>query len=456
MNDYHRIPYVNIDCTKLSYELVKRGAYYSNVAVWTLMFSLPLFILFDVLFLKDDWVFLLLVRLIFFSISYFFYIFGTKRRWDYELILNLVVGLNVVLVSIIAGIIPIYRALPYFLLSSIMVLLLNSILFWRPLFAQLHSAISFTIIIFLYSVNNESGGYTSLISNGGGVYFLGSVFSILIAYNRYQIVCRETEKNLIIEESNKRMLEQNEQINDQHLVIEAANRRLKELNDYRQNTINIMIHDLKNFVGSNQISLDLINRKSSNLTNDQKDLLNYISMGNEKLHYLSHKLAASAEAETGRITYTMEQFDIIPEVEKAAIALVDAASIKQVNLQVHLSPSEIMVNIDKVFLRHIFFKLLSNVIRFIHKGSSISIHANDLDGACIIEVINNTNNPIGMEKLDEYFNRLANPYQSEEASSQTGIGFSIAKQLTEEMGGTLTYESNITIGNYFKLKFKLA
>lgn len=65
MNDYHRIPYVNIDRSKLSYELVKRGAYYSNVAVWTLMFSLPLFMLLDVLFMKDDWVFLLLVRLIF-------------------------------------------------------------------------------------------------------------------------------------------------------------------------------------------------------------------------------------------------------------------------------------------------------------------------------------------------------------------------------------------------------
>jgi signal transduction histidine kinase len=36
------------------------------------------------------------------------------------------------------------------------------------------------------------------------------------------------------------------------------------------------------------------------------------------------------------------------------------------------------------------------------------------------------------------------------------MGFSIAKQLTEEMGGALTYESNVTIGNYFKLKFKLA
>lgn len=456
MIDYHRIPYVNIDRSKLSNELVKRGAYYSNVAVWTLMFSLPLFWLLDVLFMKEDWVFLLIIRLIFFSISYFFYIFGTKKRWGHELILNLVVGVNIALVSMICGIVPVSLAMPYYLLASIMMLLLNTILFWRPIFAQLHAAISFTIILFMYSLNNQTGGYSSLISNGGGVYFLVSAFSIMIAFNRYQIVRRETEKNLIIEESNRRLLEQNEKINDQHHIIDEKNRRLKELSDYRQNTLNIMIHDLKNFIGSNQISIDLINRKSSNLTSDQKEILSYITMGNEKLHYLSQKLAESAEADTGKITYHMEQFDIIPEVEKAAITLVDAASIKQVNLQVHLSPSEVMVNIDKIFLRHILFKLLSNVIRFIQKGSSVSIHANDLDGACIIEIINKTANPIGMEKLDEYFSRLTNPNQSDLATNQSGMGFSIAKQLTEDMGGSLTYESNVTVGNYFKLKFKLA
>ena len=115
-----------------------------------------------------------------------------------------------------------------------------------------------------------------------------------------------------------------------------------------------------------------------------------------------------------------------------------------------------MVNIDKIFLRHILFKLLSNVIRFIQKGSSVSIHANDLDGACIVEIINKTANPIGMEKLDEYFSRLTNPNQSDLATNQSGMGFSIAKQLTEDRGGSLTYESNVTVGNYFKLKFKLA
>lgn len=131
MIDYHRIPYVNIDRAKLSNELVKRGAYYSNVAVWTLMFSLPLFWLLDVLFMKEDWIFLLIIRLIFFSISYFFYIFGTKKRWGHELILNLVVGVNIALVSMICGIVPVSLAMPYYLLASIMMLLLNTILFWR-------------------------------------------------------------------------------------------------------------------------------------------------------------------------------------------------------------------------------------------------------------------------------------------------------------------------------------
>ena len=178
-------------------------------------------------------------------------------------------------------------------------------------------------------------------------------------------------------------------------------------------------------------------------------------MGNEKLHYLSQKLSESAEADTGKIEYRFEHFDIVPEVEKAAIALVDAASIKQVTIQVHLSPAEIIVDLDKIFLRHILFKLLSNVIRFIQKGSVLSIHANDIDGDCIIEIINKSN-PIGDERLDEYFGRLNTPNQSEYAVTQSGMGFSVAQKLTTDMGGILTYESNPTVGNYFKIKFKLA
>ncbi|MFZ8428671.1 hypothetical protein ACO1NA_14050, partial [Staphylococcus aureus] len=91
------------------------------------------------------------------------------------------------LMALVCGIVPITNALPYFLLGSVMMLLLNTTVFWKPIFAQLHCAISYAIIVILYSINSGMVGYSALIANGGGVYFLVSAFSCFIAYNRYQV-----------------------------------------------------------------------------------------------------------------------------------------------------------------------------------------------------------------------------------------------------------------------------
>ncbi|MBY0480184.1 MAG: HAMP domain-containing histidine kinase [Chitinophagaceae bacterium] len=455
MINYHKIPFVNIAPEQFQEEIDKNGAFYSNVAVWTLLFSLPLFWVLDLLFSKPMWVDYMFLRIFCFALSYLIFWLGNKNKWHYLVHLNLVVALNLALAAFSCGILPLSQALPYYMLASVMVLLLNTMVFWKPIYSLMQVGITYVIIILLYSLTGREDGYAGLVKNGGGVYFIISAFSCLIAHNRYLIVKREIQKNLIIEESNKRLLEQNEMINDQHQVIEEANRRLKQLSDYRQNTLNIMIHDLKNFIGSNQISIDLINRNASNLTTDQKEILSYITMGNEKLHYLSQKLSDSADADTGKVTFNLEEFDIIPEVEKAAVSLVDAASIKQISLQLNLSPTPLFVNLDKIFVRHIFFKLLSNIIRFVYKTSVISIHTSQSDDYCEIEFVNK-GKPIGIDKLNEYFNRLNSPNQHEAATSQSGMGFSVSKKMIEDMGGELSYNSNETFGNYFKIKFKLA
>ncbi len=454
MSNNFKFSYVNIDREALVEELSKRGSYYANVVMWSILFSFPLFVLLDFLFFRDEWVLLLLVRTIFTMLSYTIYILGIKKTWSYIATIRVFANTNVILQSIICGFVPVNVALPYFLMFSILILLFNSTVFWRPIHSLMICLLSYLIIVIIYSYKDRVDKYNLLIAHGGAVYFLVSAFSCIIVYNRYQILKREAAKNIMIDEANNRLLDSNEKINDQRYVIEDANRKLKILNDYRHNTLNIMLHDFRNFTGSIAMSLDLLKNKSDNLSGEQKEILNYIGVGNENLKYLSEKLADSADKDEAKVQFNYEYFDVGPEVERSTIDIADAAQIKQVSLQLHLEPSQIMVYLDKLFFAQVLFKLFTNAIKYAESGSIMTIHTHELNDKCVIEIVN-IGRLIGIDKLNELFNKLKNSKQLAEAvQSETNMGFAIAKKLTETMGGTLSYNSSEGTGNYYRIEFK--
>lgn len=454
MSNNFKFSYVNIDKEALAEELGKRGGYYANVVMWSILFSFPLFVLLDFLFFRDEWVLLLLVRTIFTLLSYTIYILGIKKSWNYIYTMRVFANTNVILQSIICGFVPVSVALPYFLMFSVLILLFNSTVFWRPIHSILICLLSYLIIVVIYSNKDRVDKYNVLISHGGAVYFLISAFSCIIVYNRYVILKREVAKNIMIDEANNRLLDSNEKINDQRYVIEDANRKLKILNDYRHNTLNIMLHDFRNFTGSIAMSLDLLKNKSDNLSGEQKEILNYIGVGNEKLKYLAEKLADSADKDEAKVQFNYEYFDIGPEVEKSTIEIADAAQIKQINLQLHLSRSPIMVHLDKLFFAQVLFKLFTNAIKYAQSGSVITIHTHELNDKCVIEIVN-IGKLVGMEKLNDLFSKLKTSKQlAESIQSETNMGFAIAKKLTETMGGTLSYNSSEGTGNYYRIEFK--
>ena len=217
--------------------------------------------------------------------------------------------------------------------------------------------------------------------------------------------------------------------------------------------MNIMLHDFRNFTGSIQMSLDLLKNKSDNLSGEQKEIINYISTGNEKLNYLSEKLAASADRDEAKVEFNYESFDINPEIEKSVMGMLDAAQLKDINLQLHLSASVIMVYLDKLFLSQVLFKLLTNAIKYAERDTILTIHSYEVDKKCLIEVIN-FGKEIGSEKMNDLFNKLK-PYRSlrESLTSDADLGFSIAKKLTESMNGSLTFLSDEKKGNYYKIEF---
>lgn len=452
MSNNFKFSYVHKNNEELAPELNKKGIYYANVVMWTVFFTLPLFWLLDFLIDRQDWIELVLIRVIVAALSYLIYIIGSKKKGEYLSTVTWFVGLNMLMYAVICGIIPVNQLMPYFLMMSVVILLCNTVLFWPPVYSVMICLMSYLVIIGFFSYKERIDKFVVLISHGGGIYFIISSFSCLIAYNRYQILVKEIEKNMLIDAANNRLLEQNEKINDQKYVIEDANRKLKVMNDYKQNALNIMLNDFKNFTGSIQMSLDLFKKTSTSLSKEQTEILDYISAGNEKLNYLSSKLVDSADGSEVKIDFNSEDLDINTLVESTVLEIADTALIKQINLQLHLSVTAIMVCLDKLFLGQILFKLLINAVRYAEEGSIITVHTHQLKDKCAVEVIN-IGKLIGKQKLDELFNRLSPDQSIQESIHAEDMGFSVARKLVETMGGSFTYNSEENIGNYYRIEF---
>ncbi|MBC7650988.1 MAG: HAMP domain-containing histidine kinase [Deinococcales bacterium] len=452
LNDF-KFSYVNIDQEELTNELKAKGKYYANVVHWTLMFSLPIFWLLDYIFLPSDWTSLLFIRLTVAILTYAVYLFGNKTKWPYYKTASVFGGLNVLLSAGICAIVSTNHMLPYFLLFSIVMLLFNITILWRPIYSFIQFSIAIIGLIVFFEIFNKYDGYDSLVANGGGAFFVISLFSCLIAYNRYELFKRETARSILIEEANNRLLEQSEKIVDQHSAIEGFNKKIQKLSDYRYSTLNIILHDFRNFTGSIQMSLDMLKNTNGNLTDEQKEILTYIGVGNDKLKYLSDKLANSAESDT-KIAYEFEKVNLGAIAENATLTLNDAAQMKQIKMLLNIDPTPLLIDADKMFLEQIVNKLFANVIRYAQTNSMLAIYTHKRDNKAILE-ITNKGKLIGKEKLDQLFNNLETINQSSQTATQSALGFSVVKKLTEQMGGKITYNSDESIGNFYRLEFNL-
>ena len=455
MNNDFKFSYANINKTAFNQELSKRGLYYANVVMWTTLFSLPIFLLIDYLFCKDTWLDLTLIRLIGWGISYLIYTFSTKQNWGYLKTITWFVGVNIVIHSIICGIVPTNGAtLAYFLILSIVMLIVNTTIFWPPIYAIYTCLASYAIIFFIYSLSKRVDKYGIMIERGGGVYFILSAFSCLLAYTRYTILHRDVERSVMIEDTNSKLFERNEKIKDQHFEIEETNRKLKAVNEMSQENMTVLMHDYKNFSDTVKSSMDNLKSNSYNLMPSQVDIISNIATQNDKLIYLAQKLSGtptSTKTTDSAIHFNKEYFDLNPEVEKAVLDIAESAMLKSMNLQLNISPAANNVYQDKLFTEQVLNKLMNNVIRQSEAGSIITVRAEHNNGKALIEVISH-GVIIGMDKLNDMFNKLRTASITDE-NALNDLGLATTKKLVETMDGTFTYNSEDKTGNYFKIEF---
>ncbi|WP_158829467.1 sensor histidine kinase [Mucilaginibacter lacusdianchii] len=433
-------------------ELGKKAWFQTNNIIWTIIFLYPLLSIIDFVYATDVWVEFLLVRVITVAVVYGLYLFFQKSKADYRTLLHIAFIMLSASMAVLCNIVDIENLTVYYLAYSLIILFFNLQVFWEPVNSFIQSLIAIILLIIFYKALNEYS-IDLVIENGGQYFFIIALLSCLIPISRYKVIRREVSQQLQIEHSNAQLKTQNRDIVEKNSIIDAQYEKLRRLDEQKNSFINIAGHDLKNLIGSIVMSNNMILEEEYRLSSDQKEFAHYIAESADKMQYLLKTLMDVKEIESTEIKFNMETFDANQVVRQVYKGLIDTASMKNVHLVDNILKLPLNVRLDRVFAGQVFQNLLSNAIKFSQTNNNIRVVTSLQRQKFVFEVIDE-GVAIGQQELDVMFNRLKtlSDASGSPAESRLGLGLSIAKLMTQEMGGELTYRSDDN-GNYFKVEF---
>ncbi|MDP1746523.1 MAG: response regulator [Bacteroidota bacterium] len=192
----------------------------------------------------------------------------------------------------------------------------------------------------------------------------------------------------------------------------------------------------------------------TNLTKKQKEYLNAIKTSGNLLMVLINDILDLAKVEAGKMTFEYAPFNLSNSISE--ILQLFETKIKEAGLQLafKVDPTipEFLIG-DSVRLNQIILNLVSNAIKFTKKGKiSIEIHKlnEDTENVTLAFSVTDTGIGIPQNNLNTIFDKFQQATtETSNIYGGTGLGLTIAKQLVELQGGTISVKSKVDKGSTF-------
>ena len=127
----------------------------------------------------------------------------------------------------------------------------------------------------------------------------------------------------------------------------------------------------------------------------------------------------------------MEEVFLTDILEQSLAGFYGALSARGITPELQMPEEKVARRLDAAALRRIFDNIISNAVKYSNGDLAVSLMP---DGAV---TFSNSAPSLSRVQAERLFDRF---YTVETARSSTGLGLSIAKLLTEKMGGTITAE----------------
>nr|WP_068887560.1 ATP-binding protein [Pedobacter panaciterrae] len=244
-------------------------------------------------------------------------------------------------------------------------------------------------------------------------------------------------------------------LDEKNMLNEELQLTVKSKTDFLSTMSHELRTPLNSVIGMSNV---LLNDKPNK---EQKESLDVLKFSAESLLSLINNILDFNKIDSGKIELESIPFDISTLIRNACAGFGTKAGEKRLNYHVQID-SQIgkqQVIGDPTRLVQIIFNLVSNAIKFTHKGMvevRAIVRRKNQDGIIIRFSVKDTGIGISPEKQKIIFEPFLQASKSTTRNfGGTGLGLSIVKHLLEQMGSKIMIDSEVGKGTrfYFDLKY---
>ena len=214
-------------------------------------------------------------------------------------------------------------------------------------------------------------------------------------------------------------------INKQLRVLRKERHRFQQGDLELKNAITNISHDLRTPLTAACAYLDLLEQEET--SEKVRHYLTQVQSRTEVLKKLTEELFRySVVASSGELN--MERVNVVNILEESLLSFHGMMQEKGIRPRIDLPETPVWRELDTSALGRIFSNIISNALKY--SDGDLSVCMNE-DGSIVFSNTAEALNPLIVGKLFDRF------YTVEASRSSTGLGLSIAKLLTERMGGRI-------------------
>ena len=252
-----------------------------------------------------------------------------------------------------------------------------------------------------------------------------------------EIIEKDSDEQITVFTENKDLMELAAQINA------LLEKYLKTKADYRRSEITSkkmlsnISHDIKTPMTVILGYLEIM-QLSETLSDE---MLKKVERKAQSVMELINQFFTLSKIESGDMDIELSRVDICEICRESVLDFYELLSNKKLYVKVDMPETPIYIQGNKEALQRILFNLISNVVRYGADGKYLGISLRDDDRNVYVDV---TDKGKGIDRAfaDSIFDRLFTMEDSRNRNIQgNGLGLTIAQNLAQRLGGTITLES---------------